>query len=59
MNEYSYKVYLCDGHSCSGYVTVSANTEEDAYEIAMDYVLSNLANALPELGIDVYLVLMD
>lgn len=53
MKEYTYKVCLCDGHYCDGRITVKAETEEDAYDLAMDYVLGNLAIALPELGIDV------
>lgn len=50
---YIYKVCLCDGHYCDGYITVQADTEENAYEMAMDYVITTLAKALPELGIDV------
>lgn len=53
MNNYTYKVCLCDGHYCNGNISVEAEIEEDAYEMAMDYVLTKLANALPELGIDV------
>lgn len=53
MNKYTYKVCLCDGHYCDGNIVTEANTEEEAYEQVMDYVLNNLAKALPELGIDV------
>ena len=59
MNKYSYKVCLCDGHYCDGTITVVAENEDDAYDKAMDYVLDKLVKALPELGIDVYLVLED
>lgn len=55
MNEYTYKVCLCDGHFCAGGITVKAETEEEAYNTVMDYVLNRLANALPELGIDVWI----
>lgn len=57
MKKYSYKVCLCDGYFCDGTVSVMAETEEDAYEQVMDYVLGGLSIALPELGIDVYLKL--
>lgn len=53
MNNYTYKVCLCDGHYCDGNITVQANAEVEAYEKVMDYVLGKLANALPELGVDV------
>lgn len=54
---YTYKVCLCDGCWCDGRITVQANTEDDAYEMAMDYVLTSLAKALPELGVDVFVEL--
>lgn len=57
MKKYSYKVCMCDGHFCNGTVSVLAETEEDAYEKVMDYVLGGLSIALPELDIDVYLEL--
>lgn len=53
MKEYIYKVCLCDGHYCNGNIVVKADDEADAYNMVMDYVLGKLANALPELGIDV------
>lgn len=55
MKEYKYRVCLCDGYWCSGIVKVKANNEDDAYDNAMDYILNRLANALPELGIEVYI----
>lgn len=54
---YTYKVCLCDGCWCDGHISVQADTEEDSYEMAMDYVLTKLADALPELGIDVFVEL--
>lgn len=59
MNEYRYKVCLCDGYYCNGNISVKADTEEEAYNQVMDYVLNRLANALPELGIDVAIELED
>lgn len=59
MKEYIYKVCLCDGHYCNGNIVVNADDEEDAYNTAMDYLLGKLANALPELGIDVCIELED
>lgn len=59
MNEYIYKVCLCDGHYCNGNIVIKADTEDEAYEKAMDYVLVSLAKALPELGIDVSIDLFD
>lgn len=53
MKKYIYKVRLCDGCYCNGNIAVKADDEEDAYDMAMDYILITLANALPELGIDV------
>lgn len=57
MNEYTYKVCLCDGHYCNGNIVVNADTEDEAYDKAMGYVLVGLARALPELDIDVYIEL--
>lgn len=59
MNEYTYRVCLCDGHFCDGNITVRADEEEDAYNMAMDYVLGKLAEAFPELGIDVCVELIE
>lgn len=59
MKEYKYKVCLCDGHFCAGYVTVTAENEDDAYNMAIEHVCNKLYLALPELGIDVYLELED
>lgn len=53
MNNYTYKVCLCDGRYCDGSITVQANNEDDAAEMVMDYILEALSKALPELGIDV------
>lgn len=53
MNEYEYKVRLCDGNYCDGSIKVKADDEEQAYEMVMDYVLGKLAKSLPELGIEV------
>lgn len=55
MKEYKYRVCLCDGYWCSGAVKVKADNKDDAYDNAMDYILSRLANALPELDIEVYI----
>lgn len=55
MKEYKYRVCLCDGHWCDGIVKTMAYNEDDAYDNAMDYILNRLANALPELGIEVYI----
>ena len=59
MNEYIYKVRLCEGYYCNGSINIKAETEDDAYNKAMDYLLEKLANALPELGIDVDIELED
>lgn len=59
MKGYIYKVCLCDGHYCNGSIAVEAETEEEAYNNAMDYVLTRLASSLPELGIDVSIELED
>lgn len=59
MKEYRYKVCLCDGHYCNGYVTTEGETEEEAHDNAEYYVLNKLADAFPELGIDVYIELAD
>lgn len=58
MKTFAFKVCLCDGHFCDGVISVKAETEDDAYDLAMDYVLQRLANALPELGIEVSLSLV-
>ena len=55
MKEFKYQVAFCDGYFCDGYIKVEANNEDDAYNKATDYVLGKLANAFPELGIDVYI----
>lgn len=54
---YTYKVCLCDGDWCAGTVAVQADTEGAAYKMAMDYVMTKLEEALPELGIDVFVEL--
>ena len=43
MNEYTYKVCLCEGHYCNGNIVVNADTEDEAYDKAMGYVLVGLA----------------
>lgn len=53
MNEYVYKVKLCDGNYCNGNIKVKANNEDEAYEMVMDDVLEKLAKAFPELKIEV------
>ena len=53
MKNYIYKVRLCDGYFCDGEIVVEAETEEEAYEKVMDYVIIKLADALPELGIEI------
>lgn len=59
MNKYTYKVRLCDGCFCDGSITVEAETEDEAYEKVMDYVIITLADALPELGIEVSIECID
>ena len=53
MNEYVYKVKLCDGNYCKGNIKVKADNEDEAYEMVMDDVLEKLAKAFPELEIEV------
>lgn len=53
MKEYKFKVCLCDGHYCNGRISVTAENEDEAEEMALSHVLETLAEALPELGIDV------
>lgn len=50
--EYSFYVYLCGGRRADGIITVEGESESDAYGKAIDYVGRNLYKALPELGID-------
>lgn len=59
MNKYIYRVQLCDGNYCGGNIVVEAETEEKAYEMAINYVCENLAKALPELDIEVAVELED
>lgn len=59
MNKYSFYVMLCDGWKCDGKVSVLADNEDIAQDMALDYVCSKLANALPELGIEVSVELDD
>lgn len=53
MNKYVFKVRLCDGYECDGRITITAKDEDIAQDIALDYVCKKLADALPELGIDI------
>ena len=53
MKEYTFKVRLCGGYESDGNVVVEAENEDIAYDMALNYVCDKLADALPELGIDV------
>lgn len=59
MKEYKYKVCLCDGQWCDGYVTVNGDTELEACDNALNYVATKLADVLPELGIEVSIKKID
>ena len=58
MNKYNFKVRLCDGHTC-GTIEIEAKNEDIAQDMALDYVCSKLAAALPELDIEVSVILED
>ena len=53
MNKYIFKVRLCDGFEANGNVTVVADSEDMAYDMALLYVCERLRLALPELDIEV------
>lgn len=59
LNEYTFKVKLCDGKYCDGGITVGAENEDDAYDMAMDYISTKLAEALPDLDISIEIELED
>lgn len=58
MNKYKFEVVLCDGHTC-GKIEIEAENEDIARDMAIDYVCSKLADALPELDISVSVTLED
>ena len=53
MKKYVFKVGLNGGRYCTGTISVNANNEEEAQDIALNYVCDKLAEALPELDIEV------
>lgn len=59
MNKYIFKVRLCDGCYCDGNITIVEDDEDLAYDAALDYVCEKLADALPELGIEIGVKLDD
>ena len=59
MNKYNFKVRLCDGFQCDGMITIEADNEDIAYDMALDYVCSKLASVLPELDIEVSVELLE
>ena len=48
-----FKVKFNEGYECKGYVSMEAQTEEEAYEKTMVYICDNLSHILPELDIEV------
>jgi hypothetical protein len=58
MNKYKFVVRLCEGHSC-GTIEIEAENEDIAQDMALNYVCNKLADALPELDIDVSVTLED
>lgn len=58
MNKYKFEVVLCDGHTC-GKIEIEAENEDIARDMALNYVCDKLANALPELDIEVSVILED
>lgn len=52
MNEYLFKLRLCDGYECGGTIKINANNEKDAYNSVIEYVGTKLYQAFPELSID-------
>lgn len=51
MKTYKFAVSLCDGWCC-GYLEIDAENEDEAYDMAMDYVAEKLNESFPTLGID-------
>lgn len=58
MNTYKFAISLCGGW-CDGKLVIEADNEDDAYEQAMDYVVSRLLSAFPDFGIDYDVSLTD
>lgn len=58
MNTYKFAVVLCEGHTC-GTIEIEAENEDIAQDMALNYVCDTLAVALPELDIDVSVILED
>lgn len=58
MNTYKFAISLCGGW-CDGKLVIEADSEDDAYEQAMDYVVSRLLSAFPDFGIDYDVSLTD
>ena len=59
MNKYIFKVRLCDGCYCDGNISIVEENEDLAYDAALDYLCEKLADALPELGIEISVELVD
>ena len=59
MNKYIFKVRLCDGCYCDGNISIVEENEELAYDAALDYLCEKLSDALPELGIEISVELVD
>lgn len=59
MNKYIFKVKLCDGCYCDGNLSITEENEDLAYDAALDYLCEKLADALPELGIEISVELAD
>ena len=51
MKTYKFAVSLCGGWCC-GYLEFDAKNEDEAYDMAMDYVADKLNESFPTLGID-------
>ena len=51
VTNYEFVVNLCGG-CCGGHITISATTEEEAYNEAANYVASKLTKAFPMLDIE-------
>ena len=52
MKEYKFRVSFDEGRWCDGFVTVNAQSREEAEIIAAEYIGTQLYKALPELGIE-------
>ena len=59
LNEYHFKVRLCDGYQCGGKIAVVAENEDVAQDMALEYVCERLADALPDLDVEVSVELLE